>query len=161
MSEDPAAEAGDAESDEPDAAAIVDALDHPLLLFDGVCNLCNGFVRFVLRFDAAGTYRFAPLQSAVGQELLDRHDLATADFDTVVLIEGEESYTKSTAALRVLRHLDGPWPVLYPLIYLPRSLRDGVYDLVASYRYRVFGKQDACPVPEPEIRDRFANRTFD
>ncbi|MFC7251370.1 thiol-disulfide oxidoreductase DCC family protein [Halomicroarcula sp. GCM10025324] len=144
-----------------DAATIVDELDQPILLFDGVCNLCNGFVRFVVQFDAAGEFLFAPLQSDVGQELSRRHNLKTEDFDSVVLVEDGEVYTKSTAVLRVCRRLDGPWPLLTPLSAVPTGISDSVYDLVAENRYRVFGKKDACPVPEPELRERFANRTFD
>jgi len=135
--------------------------DHPILLFDGVCNLCNGAVRFIIRFDAAGAFRFAPLQSAVGQALLAHYDRPTEDFDSFVLIEDGDIATKSTAALRVARRLDGPWPLLYPLIYVPEDVRDRVYDLVAEYRYRVFGRKDECPIPEPEIRDRFADQRLD
>ena len=169
MSADPPAGAGDDVPDNqrdagdgaPDVDAILDDIDAPILLFDGVCNLCNGVVRFVIRFDAAGTFRLAPLQSEVGQALLARHDLPTEDFDSFVLIEDGAVATKSTAALRVARRLDGPWPLLYPLLYLPERTRDRVYDLVADYRYRVFGKKDQCPIPEPEIRDRFADQRLD
>jgi predicted DCC family thiol-disulfide oxidoreductase YuxK len=146
-----------------DPADIVDDIDQPVLLFDGVCNLCNGFVRFVVRFDHDGTVLFAPLQSAVARELFDRHEIATeaGDFDTVVLVEDGEYYTKSTAALRVARRLDGPWPLASPLLYLPERLRDGVYDLVARYRYRAFGRSEECQVPPPEIRERFAERALE
>ena len=145
-----------------DPAAVVDDLEHPALLFDGVCTLCNAFVRFVVRFDAEGRFRFAPLQSDVARELLDRHDLEPEGetFDTVVLVEDGEAYTKSTAALRVARRLDGPWPLLYPFIYLPERVRNGLYDLVATYRYRVFGRKDECPMPDPELRERFVERSL-
>ena len=173
-----AAEAGDAvdeegadavsestaeETTEPvDPASVVDDLDLPVLLFDGVCNLCNGLVRFVVRFDHEGTFRFAPLQSPVGQALLERHDLDTRDFDTMVLVEPDgEVATKSTAALRIFRRLDGPWPLFWPLVYLPRGLRDAVYGVVSRNRYRVFGKKEECPIPEPEIRERFAERSLE
>jgi predicted DCC family thiol-disulfide oxidoreductase YuxK len=152
---------GDDAADDRTPEEIVDALDHPILLFDGVCNLCNGLVRFVVKFDAEGHYRFAPLQSGVGRLLQERFDLDPDDVDTVVLVEGDDYFLKSDAILRVVGHLDGPWPLLSPLRYLPRPLRDFGYDVVAKYRYRVFGRKDACPVPDPEIRDRFANRTFD
>jgi predicted DCC family thiol-disulfide oxidoreductase YuxK len=152
---------GDDVSDDRTAAEIVDSLDRPILLFDGICNLCNGLVRFVVKFDGDGRYRFAPLQSDVGRLLQERFDLDPDDVDTVVLVDGNDYYLKSEAILRVMRHLDGPWPLLSPLRYLPRSVRDFGYDVVATYRYRVFGKKDHCPVPDPEIRDRFANRTFD
>jgi predicted DCC family thiol-disulfide oxidoreductase YuxK len=146
-----------------DPAAVVDDIDGPVLLFDGVCNLCNGFVRFVVRFDHDGVFRYAPLQSPVAQELLARHGLPTEDeaFDTVVLVEDGECYTKSTAALRVARRLDGPWPLAYPLVFLPRRLRDGVYDLVAEHRYRLFGRSESCQVPPPTVRERFTERALD
>jgi len=144
-----------------DPAAIVDDIDRPVLLFDGVCNLCNGAVRFIVRFDREGTFRFAPLQSPVGRELLDRHDLPTEGFETFVLVEGDTAYTKSTAALRVARRLDGPWPLLYPLVYVPERVRDAVYDFVAARRYRAFGRTDECQVPPPEIRERFAERSLE
>ena len=92
--------------------------DHPVLLFDGVCNLERG--RPIRGADSTKrTFRFAPLQSDVGQALLSRHGLSTDGFDSFVLVDGEDCYTRSTAALRVCRELDGPWPLLYPLLYLP------------------------------------------
>ena len=152
---------GDGADDAEAVSARLEDIDGPILLFDGVCNLCNGAVRFIVRFDAVGRFQFAPLQSDVGQALLERHGLSTDDFDSAVLIEDGEYTTKSTAALRIARRLDGPWPLLYPLIALPEGVRDGAYDLVAEYRYRVFGKKDECPVPDPEIRDRFADQRLD
>jgi len=156
----PAAESSPA-SDERTAEAILADLDHPILLFDGVCNLCNGLVRFVIRHDADGVYRFAPLQSDVGRLLQERYDLDPDDVDTVVLVEDGEYYLKSTAIFRVLRNLDRPWSWVAALRYLPRRLTDAGYELVAATRYRVFGRKDACPVPDPEIRERFANRSFE
>jgi predicted DCC family thiol-disulfide oxidoreductase YuxK len=145
----------------PDPATIVDALDGPLLLFDGVCNLCNSVVRLVLRHDDAGIFRFAPLQSAIGEEVLGRHGLSTEEFDSIVLVEDGEYYRKSTAALRVCRRLGRPFSLLGPFGHLPPVLRDPVYDLVARYRYRVFGRSDECQIPEPEIRERFAERALE
>ncbi len=144
-----------------DTQKRIEELDHPVLLFDGVCNLCNAAVRFVVRFDEAGTFRFAPLQSDVGQALLSRHGLSTNGFDSFVLVDGEDCYTRSTAALRVCRELDGPWPLLYPLLYLPSIFRDPVYDLIANYRYRIFGRKDECQIPSPELRERFVERSLD
>jgi len=153
---------GDSSGEGADAVSErLDDIDGPILLFDGVCNLCNGAVRFIVRFGGEGIFKFAPLQSDVGQALLERHGLSTDDFDSAVLIEDGEYATKSTAALRIARRLDGPWPLLYPLTALPERVRDGAYDLVAEYRYRVFGRKDECPVPDPEIRDRFADQRLD
>jgi len=134
--------------------------DGPVLLFDGVCNLCNWSVRTIVRLDREGRVLFAPLQSAVGQRLLSQVGMDPDYFDSVVLVDGDEHHTKSEAVLRVSRLLDGPVPLLYPLIYLPEGLRDGAYDLVGEYRYEVFGKQEECPVPDETVRERFLERSL-
>ncbi|GAB2767342.1 putative DCC family thiol-disulfide oxidoreductase YuxK [Hymenobacter luteus] len=127
------------------------------ILFDGVCNLCNGFVQFVIEHDAAGRFRFASLQSGVGQELLRSHGLLPQqEPDSVVLLEGGRAYTHSAAALGVLRGLGGLWGVVGTVGQLfPRFLRDAVYRLVARNRYRWFGRQEACWLPTPELKARF------
>jgi len=129
--------------------------DHPVLLFDGVCNLCNGSVQFVIEHDPDGVVRFAPLQSETAQDLLAEVGYGDYDFDTVVLVEGGDYYTKSDAALRVARRLERPWSFLRVFRAVPRSLRDWLYGRVADHRYLVFGKKDRCMVPSPEVRDRF------
>lgn len=141
-------------------AEIVDGIDRPVLLFDGVCNLCNSTIRSIVRVDGAGRVLFAPLQSEVAEELLGRAGLDVDYFDSVVLVEDGEAYTQSTAILRVCRYLDGPIPLLYPLVYLPEGLRDWAYDLIAEYRYDVFGKKDECPIPPPHVRERFLERSL-
>ncbi|HYJ78724.1 MAG TPA: thiol-disulfide oxidoreductase DCC family protein [Longimicrobiaceae bacterium] len=133
---------------EPDVAG-------PIVLYDGVCGLCNRLVQFVLRHDRHGRFRFAALQSEAGQALLREHGLPTDALDTFVLIEGGRAYRKSEAGLRVVRRLDAPWPVFWPLIVVPRPVGDLFYDLVVRNRYRMFGKLDACPIPSPEVRSRF------
>src|SRR5262245_3081134 len=130
--------------------------DRPILLFDGVCNLCNGVARFVTRHDPApGRFRFAALQSELGLQILREHGLKSDAVDTFVMIEGERVHLRSKAGLRVLRRLGFPWSLAYAFIVVPRPLRDAVYDWVARNRYRWFGRQDACMVPTPEIRSRF------
>jgi predicted DCC family thiol-disulfide oxidoreductase YuxK len=129
--------------------------DHPVVLFDGVCNLCAGTVQFLIRHDPEGRFRFAPLQSAVAQDLLAEHGLENHDLDSIVLIEGDETYVKSDAAIRIGVLLGGVYRLLGPTKYLPRFLRDTVYDLVAKYRYRVFGKRESCMMPTEENRRRF------
>ena len=128
---------------------------HPVLLFDGVCNLCHGVVRFVLDHDREARFRFAPLQSEVGRALLARFGLDADALDAVVLIDETGAHLRSDAALRVARRLGPPWSWLGPLAMIPRPLRDAVYDFIARHRYRWFGKQDACPLPRPEWRERF------
>jgi len=122
-----------------------------IVLFDGVCNLCNGAVQFILRRDPRGRFRFAALQSEAARQLLK----GDAPPETMVLIESGKTYTKSGAALRIARGLRFPWPVWYGLLIVPRPLRDLVYDWVAHNRYKWFGKRDTCVVPTPQMRGRF------
>jgi predicted DCC family thiol-disulfide oxidoreductase YuxK len=129
--------------------------EKPILLFDGVCNLCNGSIQFVIDHDPEGVFRFAPLQSDAAERLLDDVGFHDYDFDTFVLVDGDDYYTKSEAALRVARELEFPWSLAGVGRVVPRPLRDAVYDTVASHRYAVFGKQAQCMVPSPEIRERF------
>lgn len=131
------------------------APDGPIVLFDGVCNLCTGVVQFVIRRDPEGRFRFAPLQSETATELLHACGLSENRLETFVLIEDGDCYTKSSAAIRIAAHLGGLYRVAGPLRYLPRPVRDAVYDLVAASRYEVFGRKDQCMVPGPDVEDRF------
>lgn len=126
--------------------------DH-LLLFDGVCNLCNGLVRFVLRHDRRGVFRFSTLQSATARQLLGAHIAEAAT--TFVYWRLGKPMTRSTAALNVARQLPGAWPLAYGLIVVPRFIRDAVYNLVARHRYNWFGRRGACMVPGPDVAGRF------
>ena len=137
----------------------------PILLFDGVCNLCNAAVRFVIDRDPRGTVRLASLQSETGMALLARYagqlpddsvpERADDDPPTVFLIEGGHIYHRSTAVLRLLKHLNGLWPVLSVYVVLPAALRDAAYDFVAKRRYRWFGRTDYCRLPKPDEARRF------
>ena len=126
-----------------------------VVLFDGVCNLCNGFVQFVIARDPRARFRFGTLQSEAAARSLRRLGVQGRMPDSVVLIEDGHVYVRSTAALRIARGLRFPWPFAYALIAVPRPLRDWVYDVVARRRYRWFGKRDVCMAPTPELRDRF------
>ena len=126
-----------------------------ILLFDGVCNFCNGSVNFIIERDKIGYFKFAPLQSEIGQKLLGEYKIDKENTDSVILIEDEKVYTHSTAALRVARRLDGFWKYFYAFIIMPRPIRDFFYKLFAKNRYRLFGKQDACMLPTAAIRARF------
>jgi len=127
----------------------------PVILFDGVCNLCNATVQFVVARDPRARFRFAALQSAPARHLLDHHGMTSADLNTVVLVDGERCYVKSEAALRIVRHLSGAWPLLTVLRLVPRPLRDAVYDWVARNRYDWFGRRRTCMVPAAALRTRF------
>lgn len=125
------------------------------MLFDGVCNLCNASVQFVIRHDREGRFRFTALQSAAGQEVLRQHGLSGETFDSFIYLRHGVLYQRSMAALYLLRDLGGVWTLLYAFIIVPRPLRDAVYDLVAKYRYRWFGRRESCMVPTAELRGRF------
>lgn len=127
----------------------------PILLFDGVCNLCNGIIQFIIKRDPDGRFRYAPLQSDVATDLLRDCGLPTDRIETFVMIDDGECYTKSAAAIRIATKLGGLYRVVGPFRYIPRPIRDGVYDLVAATRYDIFGRKDECMVPTPEIEDRF------
>lgn len=125
-----------------------------LVLFDGVCNVCNGAVNFIIDRDPEARFRFASLQSDKGRELCASHGLRQ-DVRTIVLIEDGTAYTESTAVLRILRRLGAAWPLLYAAVVLPRALRDLFYRYFAANRYRWFGQRESCRVPTPDIRRRF------
>ena len=126
-----------------------------MILFDGVCNFCEGSVRFIIDRDPKGLFRFASLQSEFGQSLLQRQGRDPEEMSSVVLVQDDILYTKSAAALRIARRLRFPWPVLFGFIILPPFLRDFVYDYIARNRYKWFGKKEECMIPTPEIRERF------
>jgi predicted DCC family thiol-disulfide oxidoreductase YuxK len=126
-----------------------------IVIFDGVCNLCNRAVQFILRYDPHSNFVFTALQSETGKNLRQSYHIAPS-VDSIVLIEGDHAYTNSTAALRIARRLVGLWPVLYVFIIVPKPIRDRVYQFIARNRYRWFGKKDdVCWIPSPKYRDRF------
>jgi predicted DCC family thiol-disulfide oxidoreductase YuxK len=127
----------------------------PILLFDGVCNLCSGVVQVVIRHDPEGRFRFAALQSETGRRLLVAHGLPADALDTFVLVEGPLSFTRSDAAIEIARRLSGPWHWLRLVGVLPRPLRDWLYGIVVRNRYRWFGRSESCLVPTPELTQRF------
>ena len=143
---------------EPSAASSeqeVVAAGHPLLLFDGVCNLCHGAVRFIIARDPKKLFRFASLQSDYGRELVRKHGLPE-DVRTMILVDPDGRVsTRSTAALRVATKLGALWPLMGALLVVPRFLRDPVYEFIARNRYSWFGKKDSCPLPDPSLADRF------
>ena len=126
-----------------------------IILFDGVCNFCNGSVNFIIERDRAGYFKFTPLQSETGEKLLAEHDIDKNQTDSVILIEDGKAFIYSTAALKIARNLGGAWSWFYAFMIVPKFLRDFLYKLFAKYRYKLFGKQDACMLPTPEIRERF------
>lgn len=127
---------------------------HPVILFDGVCNFCDASVQFILKRDPNEIFHFASLQSDAGQELLGKYKVPD-DVDSMILIENEKVYYKSSAALRISRHLQGVWKLFYAFIILPAPIRNAMYDLIAKNRYKWFGQKESCMLPPPNVRKRF------
>jgi predicted DCC family thiol-disulfide oxidoreductase YuxK len=126
-----------------------------IVLFDGVCNLCNGLVTFIIRRDSEAKFKFASLQSESGQQWLTKLGLQKNEFESFVLIQDDTYYLKSTGALKMLRMIGGFWKLFYVFIIIPRPLRDFIYDLIAKSRYRIFGKKESCMIPTQELKARF------
>jgi predicted DCC family thiol-disulfide oxidoreductase YuxK len=130
-------------------------MDQPIVLFDGVCNLCNGAVQFIIRHDKKNIFMFASLQSEVGRKILEQYNFPLDELNSFILIENNKAYTRSTGALRVAKKLNGLWPLLYGFIIIPKFIRDSIYNWVGRNRYKWFGKKDACMIPTPELKARF------
>jgi len=126
-----------------------------ILLFDGVCNLCNGAVQFIIKRDQKAKFKFAALQSDAGQALLKEFNLPSDAFDSFVLIHQNKAYQQSDAALKVAKLLGGGWELFYVFIVFPRFLRDGLYRMVANSRYKLFGRTESCMIPPSQLKARF------
>ncbi|MBS1613432.1 MAG: thiol-disulfide oxidoreductase DCC family protein [Bacteroidetes bacterium] len=126
-----------------------------VVLFDGVCNLCNGAVNWLIDHDPKNVLKFASLQSNYGQQIVAKHKLQGEYLNTILLVEDDKVYERSTAVLRALKHIGG-WPaLLYVFIVVPVFIRNAVYNFVARNRYKWFGKMDACRIPTPELKAKF------
>jgi predicted DCC family thiol-disulfide oxidoreductase YuxK len=129
--------------------------EETVIYFDGVCHLCHRSVRFIARRDPRKRFVFSPLQSPRGREIMRRLGMDEHQPGSIILAEGDRLYTRSTAALRIASRLRAPWPLLRVFWVIPRPIRDALYDWIARNRYRWFGKMEACPLPEEDLRDRF------
>jgi predicted DCC family thiol-disulfide oxidoreductase YuxK len=132
-----------------------DTTSHPVVLFDGVCKLCNGSVNFILRRDRKGRLKLASLQSDYGQQMIASQGKTSDVLDSLLLVEGEQISENSTAIIRITKYLDGAWPLCMVFLIIPRFIRDFFYDIIANNRYRWFGKYEACRLHDPEFEDRF------
>jgi predicted DCC family thiol-disulfide oxidoreductase YuxK len=130
-----------------------DAVTGSVVLFDGVCNLCNQSVVFIIKRDRSARFKFATLQSSFAREKVNIAN--NRELKSIVLLQDGKIFERSTAALNVARRLDGWWPILYAFVIVPPFIRNWIYDLVARNRYRLFGKRDACMIPTPEVKSRF------
>ncbi len=128
---------------------------HNLILFDGVCNLCNGSVNFLIDMDSKNIFRFTSLQSEIGQQILKENGLNTNDFNSFILVKNGKIIKKSSAFLHVVTQLGGIWKLMNIFLAVPVFIRDGVYDLISKNRYRWFGKQESCRMPTAELKSRF------
>ncbi|MCU0454259.1 MAG: DCC1-like thiol-disulfide oxidoreductase family protein [Bacteroidetes bacterium] len=134
---------------------LADPEGAPLVLYDGVCALCNWAVRFILDRDPVGVFRFARLQSDIGRQWQERFGLPVDALDTVILVQDRRAFVRSEAAFRILRQLRTGWKAVLIFQILPSFISDLLYRLVARWRYRVFGRYDSCPLPPSEARHRF------
>ena len=126
-----------------------------IILFDGVCNLCNSSVQKVIKNDSKNIFKFASLQSDFGQRFLNKNQLNSEEFDSIILIDGDKFYTSSDAALRIGKELKGIYKISSFLLWIPKFIRDGVYRIISKNRYRWFGKQNTCWIPTKELQDKF------
>lgn len=127
--------------------------DNRIIFFDGVCNLCNGAVDFIIKHDKKAAFKLAALQSEEANNFLRQEQ--TEKLDSIVLYDNGKLFTKSTAALRIAKELGFPWRIFQIFLIIPKILRDPVYDLIAQYRYKLFGKRDTCRLPSEETKSRF------
>lgn len=126
-----------------------------IILFDGVCNLCNSTVQRVIKNDKKDIFRFTALQSAVGMVMVTELGIDTGQTDSIILVEGDAFHIKSTAALKIAKELSGGYPLLYGFMIVPTVIRNWVYDFIAKNRYKWYGRQESCMIPTPELKKKF------
>ena len=126
-----------------------------IVLFDGVCHLCDGAVHFIIKREKSAVLYFAPLQSKIGRDLLLRHGYPESYLDGLVLIENNRPYDRSSACLRIAGKLKFPWNLFFLCLVIPKPIRDVLYSIIARYRYRFFGKKEVCSIPSTEDRQHF------
>ena len=127
-----------------------------IILFDGVCNLCNGAIQFIIKRDKKDNFRYAPLQSDIGRKFLQQRNIDTSEIDSIILIEpGVAYYTKASAALKIGQDFGGAWTLLQVFEWIPESISNFFYDIIAKNRYKWFGKKEACMIPTPELKAKF------
>jgi predicted DCC family thiol-disulfide oxidoreductase YuxK len=129
--------------------------EQDIILFDGVCNLCNDAVLFIIKRDHNRRFKFAALESDVGNALLKQHQIDPSKVDSIILISKNVAYIKASAALHIAKGLSGLWPLLYAFIIIPDFISNGVYDFIAKNRYKWFGKKESCMIPTPDLKSRF------
>lgn len=126
-----------------------------VILFDGVCNLCNDSVKFIIKNDKRNIFKFAPLQGKYGIKIQNSYNINTTKINSIILVDGENTFTKSSAALRIAKDLRAPFFMFYVFIIIPVFIRNFIYDLIAKNRYKWFGKMDNCMIPTKELKSKF------
>ncbi|MDH4088945.1 MAG: DCC1-like thiol-disulfide oxidoreductase family protein [Cyclobacteriaceae bacterium] len=126
-----------------------------LVLFDGVCNLCNGAVQFIIKRDPESKFRFASLQSDFGKSQLAKFGFEATALETIVVVENDTIFQRSEAVLRITSHLSSIWPIFTIFKFVPHVIRDGIYNIIAAYRYKIFGRNEKCMIPAPGLKNRF------
>lgn len=129
--------------------------EHDIILFDGVCNLCNGAVTFIIKHDKKDSFRFAALESAFGRELLATHNIDSTVTDSIILVRGNSAFAKAEAALHIAKKMSGLWPLLHVFNVLPNKVNNFFYDYIARNRYKWFGKKESCMIPTPALKSKF------
>ncbi|MFK5982477.1 MAG: DCC1-like thiol-disulfide oxidoreductase family protein [Flavobacteriaceae bacterium] len=129
--------------------------NHKIILFDGVCNLCNASVNFVIQRDKNDVFRFVALQSEIGKKYISEFNIDPLDTDSIILIDEDKCYIKSTAALHITKSMSGGYPLLFGFIIVPKFIRNWVYDYVAKNRYKWYGKTESCMIPTSELKRKF------
>jgi predicted DCC family thiol-disulfide oxidoreductase YuxK len=138
-----------------DFLKVIMSNNYKIILFDGVCNLCNDAVTYIIKRDKKNVFKFAALQSEIGQELTSKFNIDTSKVDSIILIDGEKHYEKSSAALRIAKYLSGAYPLLFGFMVVPKFIRNAVYDYIAKNRYKWFGKKESCMIPTAELKSKF------
>jgi len=126
-----------------------------VILFDGICNLCNNAVNFIIKNDKKNIFQFAPLQGKYGIKIQNKYELDLKEIDSIILIDGDKVFTRSTAALRIAKDLRAPYFIFYIFIVIPVFIRNFIYDLIAKNRYKWFGKMESCMMPSNELKSKF------
>jgi len=126
-----------------------------VILFDGVCNLCNNSVKFIIKNDKRNIFKFAPLQGKYGIKIQNNYNINTTQINSIILVDGEKTFTKSSAALRIAKDLKAPFFMFYVFIIIPVFIRNFIYDLIAKNRYKWFGKMESCMIPSNELKSKF------
>jgi predicted DCC family thiol-disulfide oxidoreductase YuxK len=134
---------------------MINLKNKKIILFDGVCNLCNSSVHFIIKKDKKKQFLFTSLQSDAARDILLQFQLKNSELDSILLIENGQVYQKSDAILKIVKHLNGIWKISYGFIILPKFIRDYVYIIIAKNRYRWFGKREVCMIPTKELQMRF------